>query len=49
MTAASDLVRRTCAAQGLPERIEDPAILATIATILLTARSGNRAARERAS
>ncbi len=32
--AARELVRRSCAAQGIPERIEDPTILARVIGLL---------------
>ena len=34
MSAAADLVARSRAAQGLPERVTDPAALARVAAIL---------------
>jgi hypothetical protein len=34
VTAAADLVKRTCAAQNLPEKVVDPAILAQVAALL---------------
>ena len=35
--AAADLVRRSCAAQGLPEQITDPAVLEAVARVLVRA------------
>lgn len=32
--AAAELVRRSCAAQGLPEKVRDPALLARAALLL---------------
>lgn len=34
MTAAIGLVRRTCAAQHLPEKVTEPAVLARVAALL---------------
>lgn len=38
MSAAADLVSRSRAAQGLPPRVTDPAVLAKVAAILAGAR-----------
>lgn len=38
--AARALVERTCAAQGLPFKISDPALLHKIASLLVSAGSG---------
>ncbi|MGI8711574.1 MAG: hypothetical protein ACR2LA_11345 [Acidimicrobiales bacterium] len=38
MTAAVDLVKRTCAAQNLPEQVTDVAVLARVAALLGPAR-----------
>lgn len=35
-TAAESLVKRTCAAQGLAEKVADPAVLARVASLLVT-------------
>ena len=32
--AAADLVARSCAAQGLPERVTDPGVLGRVAAII---------------
>jgi hypothetical protein len=44
VTAAADLVKRTCAAQNLPEKVTDPAILAQVAALLDPVRDRDRAA-----
>lgn len=46
MTISSDaraLVARTCAAQGVPETVTDPAVLSKVAAVLLAATHGNGA------
>jgi hypothetical protein len=44
MTAAADLVKRTCAAQGLPEKVTDPAVLDGVAALLDPVRDSTPAA-----
>lgn len=34
MTAAQDLVTRSCAKQGITEQISDPVVIATVARII---------------
>ncbi len=38
MTAAEALVARTCAAQGLPEKVTDPGVLTKVAALLAPER-----------
>lgn len=47
MDAVQDLVARSRRAQGLPERVEDPAVLARVSTLLqlMGLRGGARVAR----
>ncbi len=40
MSAAAELVRRTTATQGLPERVTDPATLARVAALLAGRNEG---------
>lgn len=44
LSAVEAWVRSTCAAQDIPERISDPAVLGEVATLLLPGRRGNNAA-----
>lgn len=40
LSAVQAWVRSTCAAQDIPERISDPAVLGEVATLLLPGRHG---------
>lgn len=43
--AARRIVVTTCAAQGLPERVEDPEIIHQLATLFRSARAHTRRTR----
>jgi hypothetical protein len=43
MSAAEDLVARTCAAQGLPTVVDDPAVLDRVAALLGPVRASTPA------